>query len=399
MACSLERPPKTTATRGLRAVGRVVHRARPYPPTLAAMADRPDPRLPARHASPSRPAGPRTSPTRRSTRRSRWRRRTSPAATWSTAATATRPGPRSRRRSAPSRAGAAWPSPPGWRRWRPCSTWSARRARSSRPRHAYNGTVMQLADLEARGRLTRRAGRRHRHRRRGRGVRRRRAGLAGVADQPGARGRRHRDDHGGGARGRRVRRRRQHLRHPAAPAAARRSASTSSSTRRPSTSPATATSCSARSSPATTSCTPCSRAAATCSAPSPAPLEAWLALRGLRTLHLRVERAQANAAGARPPARRAPGRRRGPLPRLRRHRRDRARPGRDGRRPARPQDDGCGCTPPASAASSRPSSAAAAGRPRPPTIPEGLVRLSVGIEDVEDLWDDLRTALDGRRWR
>jgi cystathionine gamma-synthase len=30
-----------------------------------------------------------------------------------------------------------------------------------------------------------------------------------------------------------------------------------------------------------------------------------------------------------------------------------------------------------------------------PTIPEGLVRLSVGIEDVEDLWDDLRSALDG----
>lgn len=30
-----------------------------------------------------------------------------------------------------------------------------------------------------------------------------------------------------------------------------------------------------------------------------------------------------------------------------------------------------------------------------PTIPEGLVRLSVGVEDVEDLWDDLRTALDG----
>ena len=29
------------------------------------------------------------------------------------------------------------------------------------------------------------------------------------------------------------------------------------------------------------------------------------------------------------------------------------------------------------------------------TIPDGLVRLSVGIEDVEDLWDALRTALDG----
>ena len=30
----------------------------------------------------------------------------------------------------------------------------------------------------------------------------------------------------------------------------------------------------------------------------------------------------------------------------------------------------------------------------PVTIPEGLVRLSVGIEDVEDLWADLSQALD-----
>jgi cystathionine gamma-synthase len=30
----------------------------------------------------------------------------------------------------------------------------------------------------------------------------------------------------------------------------------------------------------------------------------------------------------------------------------------------------------------------------PATIPEGLVRLSVGIEDVDDLWTDLRQALD-----
>ncbi len=30
-----------------------------------------------------------------------------------------------------------------------------------------------------------------------------------------------------------------------------------------------------------------------------------------------------------------------------------------------------------------------------PTIPEGLVRLSVGIEDVEDLWNDLSRCLDG----
>ena len=28
------------------------------------------------------------------------------------------------------------------------------------------------------------------------------------------------------------------------------------------------------------------------------------------------------------------------------------------------------------------------------TIPEGLIRLSVGIEDVEDLWEDLAQALD-----
>ena len=30
----------------------------------------------------------------------------------------------------------------------------------------------------------------------------------------------------------------------------------------------------------------------------------------------------------------------------------------------------------------------------PATIPDGLVRLSVGIEDVDDLWDDLTRALD-----
>jgi cystathionine gamma-synthase len=31
----------------------------------------------------------------------------------------------------------------------------------------------------------------------------------------------------------------------------------------------------------------------------------------------------------------------------------------------------------------------------PATIPDGLVRLSVGVEDVEDLWHDLVRALDG----
>ena len=33
-------------------------------------------------------------------------------------------------------------------------------------------------------------------------------------------------------------------------------------------------------------------------------------------------------------------------------------------------------------------------RTEPATIPDGLVRLSVGIEDVDDLWDDLAGALD-----
>ena len=32
----------------------------------------------------------------------------------------------------------------------------------------------------------------------------------------------------------------------------------------------------------------------------------------------------------------------------------------------------------------------------PTTVPEGLLRLSVGLEDVDDLWDDLAAALEGR---
>ena len=30
----------------------------------------------------------------------------------------------------------------------------------------------------------------------------------------------------------------------------------------------------------------------------------------------------------------------------------------------------------------------------PATIPEGLVRMSVGVEDVEDLWEDLQVGLE-----
>ena len=49
--------------------------------------------------------------------------------------------------------GRAWRSPAGSPRSRRCSTWSGRAPRVVAPRHSYNGTVMQLADLEARGRL------------------------------------------------------------------------------------------------------------------------------------------------------------------------------------------------------------------------------------------------------
>ena len=125
----------------------------------------------------------------------------------------------------------------------------------------------------------------------------------------------------------------------------------------------------------------------------PGTLEAWLALRGLRTLHLRVERAESNATELARRLGRAPG--------------GRAR-----------------SATPASAASSRSCSPAAPRRPtcvtrstslwvhatslggvestlerrrrwkaEPATIPEGLVRLCVGIEDVEDLWADLESAL------
>ena len=47
---------------------------------------------------------------------------------------------------------------------------------------------------------------------------------------------------------------------------------------------------------------------------TPGALEAFLALRGVRTLPLRMERSQANAVGARRPPPRPPGRRGGPLP-------------------------------------------------------------------------------------
>ena len=127
---------------------------------------------------------------------------------------------------------------------------------------------------------------------------------------------------------------------------------------------------------------------------TPGTLEAWLALRGLRTLHLRVERAQANAQAL--------------LPRLEEH-----------RAIAEVRYPGFGAIVSIVLAEGELAAdllvrktklwvhATSLGgvestferrrrwKSESPSIPVGLVRMSVGIEDVEDLWTDLVTALDG----
>ena len=126
----------------------------------------------------------------------------------------------------------------------------------------------------------------------------------------------------------------------------------------------------------------------------PGPFEAWLTLRGLRTLHLRVERAQSNAQEL--------VRRLGEHPALSEVRY----PGFGGivsivlaqgemaadllSRKTRLWIHATSLGGVESSLERRRRWKAEAA-----TIPEGLVRLSVGIEDVEDLWEDLRAALDG----
>jgi cystathionine gamma-synthase len=126
----------------------------------------------------------------------------------------------------------------------------------------------------------------------------------------------------------------------------------------------------------------------------PGPFEAWLTLRGLRTLHLRVERAQANAQEL--------VRRLGEHPAL-----------------SEVRYPGFGAIVSIVLAQGEMAADLLSRKTRlwihatslggvesslerrrrwkaeAATIPDGLVRLSVGIEDVEDLWDDLRAALDG----
>lgn len=138
------------------------------------------------------------------------------------------------------------------------------------------------------------------------------------------------------------------------------------------------------------------------------PWETWLALRGMRTLALRVERSQASAAVLAERLDRHPVVSRVRHPSL---------PHDPGHRRATEQMDGYG-----SVVSIEMSGGAAAAdrvvdavrlwvpatslggvesmlerRRRhanePVSVPEDLLRLSVGVEDVEDLWDDLDEAL------
>jgi len=125
----------------------------------------------------------------------------------------------------------------------------------------------------------------------------------------------------------------------------------------------------------------------------PGTFEAWLALRGMRTLHVRLERAQANAREL--------------VRRLQEH-------------PAVEEVRYPGFGAIVSIVLAQGALAAdllthkttlwvhatslggvestferrRRWKVEPATIPEALVRMSVGIEDVEDLWDDLAAALD-----
>lgn len=138
------------------------------------------------------------------------------------------------------------------------------------------------------------------------------------------------------------------------------------------------------------------------------PWETWLALRGLRTLALRVERSQANALDL---ARRLEGHpdvvevRHPGLPSHPQHARAAAqmrgfgsvltlRP-RGGRAGADAVVDAVRLWVPATSLGGVESSLERRRRfpSEAPTVPEDLLRLSVGIEDVEDLWADLDQAV------
>ncbi|WP_380168707.1 trans-sulfuration enzyme family protein [Jannaschia sp. R86511] len=140
----------------------------------------------------------------------------------------------------------------------------------------------------------------------------------------------------------------------------------------------------------------------------PGPFEAWLALRGLRTLDVRMERSQATAGLLAGRLLEHPLVHRVRYPGL---------PGDPGHQVASRQMSGYGSVLAVDLPDAATAERLAAGtrlwtnatslggvesllerRRRHPgevaTVPEGLVRLSVGVENAEDLWADLRQALD-----
>ena len=141
----------------------------------------------------------------------------------------------------------------------------------------------------------------------------------------------------------------------------------------------------------------------------PGPFEAWLALRGLRTVALRVERAQASAAEL--------ARRLSSHPAVVRVRHP-SLPDDPGHALATAQMRGYGAVLTLQVRGGETAADALVDAVRlwlpatslggvesmlerrrrhgnePATVPDDLVRLSVGIEDVEDLWADLERALD-----
>ncbi|HEX6578864.1 MAG TPA: PLP-dependent transferase [Jiangellaceae bacterium] len=140
----------------------------------------------------------------------------------------------------------------------------------------------------------------------------------------------------------------------------------------------------------------------------PGPAEAWLALRGIRTLHLRVERSQHNAVvlasrlSAHPAVEQVrypglpddPGHERA----LRQMRGFGAVIAVEIRGGAAAADAVCAATRlwvPATSLGGVESTLERRRRwpEESPAVPESLIRLAVGIEDVEDLWDDLAEAL------
>jgi cystathionine gamma-synthase len=125
----------------------------------------------------------------------------------------------------------------------------------------------------------------------------------------------------------------------------------------------------------------------------PGTLEAWLALRGMRTLHLRLDRAESSATEL--------------ATRLRSHSAvEEVRYPGFGGIVSVVLADGADAADRLTRSTSLWVHATSLGgvestferrrrwKSEPATIPEGLVRLSVGIEDVEDLWADLEQALD-----